>query len=64
LETLELLAIVHDGELQRMRVAGMCAVRPIKEVRVYSPTLERRLKFCREMSEKQRIEVKPVDSPN
>jgi ornithine cyclodeaminase/alanine dehydrogenase-like protein (mu-crystallin family) len=96
METLELLAIVHDGELQRMRVAGMCAmaakylakkdarvlglygagfqagsmiramcaVRPIKEVRVYSPTLERRLRFCNEMSERQGIEVKPVDSPN
>ncbi|MBI4522840.1 MAG: ornithine cyclodeaminase family protein [Deltaproteobacteria bacterium] len=96
METLELLAIVHDGELQRMRVAGMCAVaakylakenarilglygagfqagsmiramcavRPIKEVRVYSPTPERRIKFCQEMSEKQGIEVKSVDTPN
>ncbi len=96
METLELLAVVQDGELQRMRVAGicavaakylarkdaevlglygagfqagsmiraMCAVRPIKEVRVYSPTLDRRLRFCKEMSEKQGIEVKPMDKPD
>lgn len=95
MESLELLAIVHDGELQRMRVAGicavagkylarqdarvlglfgagfqagsmvraMCAIRPIEEVRVYSPTSERRLKFCKEMSERQKIEVRPVDTP-
>jgi alanine dehydrogenase len=95
MKTLELLAIVHDGELQRMRVAGACAVaakymaneesrvlglygagfqatsmiealravRPIKEVRVYSPTRGRQIKFCKEMSEKHGIEVIPVDTP-
>lgn len=96
MDTLELLAIVHDGQLQRMRVAGicavaakhlaredaqilglygtgfqagsmitaMCAVRPIKEVRAYSPTLDRRQRFCEEMSRRQGIEVKSVDRPD
>jgi len=95
IETLELIAIVQDGELQRKRVAGtcaigakyladenarvlglygagfqagsmveaMCAVRDIEQVRVFSPTKERRLRFCREMSEKFAIEVLPVDRP-
>jgi ornithine cyclodeaminase/alanine dehydrogenase-like protein (mu-crystallin family) len=96
MDTLELLAIVHDGQLQRMRVAGicavaakylarkdahvlglygagfqagsmisaMCAIRPIKEVRVYSPTPDRRQRFCEEMSGRQGIEVKSVDRPD
>jgi alanine dehydrogenase len=95
METLELLAIVQDGELQRMRVAGtcalaakylaredvhvlglygagfqaasmiqaLCAVRPIQQVKVYSPTENRRIEFCNEMSKKQGIEVKPAESP-
>ncbi len=96
MDTLELLAIVHDGQLQRMRVAGICAVaakylaakgaqvlglygagfqatsmiramcsiRPIKKVRVYSPTVERRRSFCEKMSVEQGIEVKPMDKPD
>jgi ornithine cyclodeaminase/alanine dehydrogenase-like protein (mu-crystallin family) len=95
MDTLELLAIVHDGELQRMRVAAtcavaaerlarddasvmglygagfqaasmiqaMCAVRPIRQVKVYSPTTDRRIEFCKRMSDLQAIEVMPVDTP-
>ena len=96
MKTLELLAIVQDGELQRMRVAATCAVaakymarhdsrilglygagfqaasmiralravRPIEEVRVYSPTRTRQVDFCRTMSDQHAIDVKPVDSPD
>jgi len=95
METLELLAIVQDGELQRKRVAGtcaigakyladerasllglygagfqagsmieaMCAVRDIQQVRVFSPTKERRVRFCKDMSEKFDLEVVPLDQP-
>jgi len=95
METLELLAIVQDGELQRKRVAGtcaigakyladenakilglygagfqaasmvdaMCAVRDIQQVRVFSPTKARRLRFCKEMSEKFDLEVLSLDQP-
>ena len=96
MKTLELLAIIQDGELQRMRVAAtcaiaakymandhsrvlglfgagfqaasmiqaLCAVRPIKEMRVYSPTRTRQVDFCKAMSHKHEINVTPVDSPD
>lgn len=95
MDTLELQAIVQDGQLQRMRVAGICAVaakylaredarvlglygagfqaesmiaamkavRPIERVRVFSPTLDRRLSFCQRMRKQHGIEVLPLDNP-
>ena len=93
-DTGELLAIIHDSYVQRMRVGAanglaakylarkeaksigligsgwqagaqlmaMCAVRPIRSVKVYSPNTERRSNFAREMAETLGIEVKPVSS--
>jgi ornithine cyclodeaminase/alanine dehydrogenase-like protein (mu-crystallin family) len=89
-----LLAVIHDHELQRIRVgaetgvamrhlacsdaatvgilgagfqaetqlAAACAVRPIKSVEVYSPTVERRTTFAGRMEELLSLPVKPVTS--
>lgn len=91
----ELLAIMPDGIVQRMRVGGtnglaakylsrenssavgilgsgwqagaqlmaLCAVRPIRMIKVYSPNPENRRKFAAEMENQLGVEVKPVDSP-
>jgi ornithine cyclodeaminase/alanine dehydrogenase-like protein (mu-crystallin family) len=87
-----LLAVIHDHELQRIRVgaetgvamrhlartdagtvgilgagfqaetqlAAACAVRPIKSVEVYSPTVERRTTFAERMEKLFSLPVKPV----
>lgn len=90
----ELLAIMNDGVLQRMRVGGangvatkylarqsaetvgligsgwqagsqvmaVCEARPIKRIRVYSPTRVNREAFARETSERVGVEIAPVNS--
>jgi ornithine cyclodeaminase/alanine dehydrogenase-like protein (mu-crystallin family) len=95
IHTAELLTIMQDDYLQRMRVgatsglaaqclarsdaqtAGMfgvgwqagaqvmalCAVRKIKSIKVFSPTVENRLKFAKEWSEKLGVEVRTADQP-
>ena len=44
-------------------IQAMCAIRPIDQVKVYSPTPDRRKQFCKTMSDRQGIEVIPVESP-
>ena len=93
-DTGELLAIIHDSYVQRMRVGAanglaakylarkdansigligsgwqagaqlmaMCAVRPIRIVKVYSPNGEHRSLFAQEMTEILGIEVQAVAS--
>jgi len=90
----ELLAIMNDGVLQRMRVGGangvatkylarqsaetagligagwqagsqvmaVCEARPIKKIKVFSPTRANREKFARETSERVGVEIIPVAS--
>jgi ornithine cyclodeaminase/alanine dehydrogenase-like protein (mu-crystallin family) len=90
----ELLAVIHDGFLQKTRVGGLagvaakylarkdaavlavigsgwqasaqveahCLARPIREVRVYSPTRRHREAFAAEMARKVRVKVVSVDS--
>jgi alanine dehydrogenase len=90
----ELLAVVPDGIIQRLRVGATnglgikymarkdarrvgligsgfqagtqvlaaCAVRPVEEIRVYSPTAANRESFAREWSVKLGIPVVPVPS--
>ncbi|HZD39325.1 MAG TPA: hypothetical protein VE131_01300, partial [Terriglobales bacterium] len=90
----ELLAILNDGVLQRMRVGGangvatkylarqsartagligagwqagsqvmaVCEARPIRQIKVFSPTRANREKFAREMSDKVGVEIVPVES--
>ncbi|HLC25155.1 MAG TPA: ornithine cyclodeaminase family protein [bacterium] len=95
LETCELLAVMPDGYLQKMRVGatsalaakilsrpdsriagllgtgwqagaqveGLLKVRPITEIKVYSPTRDHLLEFCRRWSERLRIPLHPMDGP-
>lgn len=90
----ELLAVIHDGFLQKTRVGGLagvaakylarkdaevlagigtgwqasaqveahCLARPIREVRVYSPSRQHRKTFAAEMTRKVRARVISVDS--
>jgi alanine dehydrogenase len=91
----EPLAIINEGHLQHMRVAGSggigvkylardnaesigmygsggmardflraaVCVRPIRKVKVYSPTREHREAYAREMSQELEIEIEPLDNP-
>jgi ornithine cyclodeaminase/alanine dehydrogenase-like protein (mu-crystallin family) len=93
-DTGELLAIIHDSYVQRMRVGAanglaakylarkdaasvgligsgwqagaqlmaICAVRPVRSVKVYSPNAEHRSSFAREMTEALGVDVQPVTS--
>lgn len=94
-ETLELLAIITDGHLQRLRVAATTAVgarhlarpdartlalfgagwqaeaaawtlatvRPLEQIRVYSPTPERRAALARRLDDVLAARVTPASSP-
>jgi alanine dehydrogenase len=94
MSTGELLAIIQDGFLQKMRVGGLagvaskhlaradadvlavigsgwqataqveahCLARPIREVRVYSPSAERREAFAASMSARVSAKVRAVAS--
>ncbi|MFC2060183.1 ornithine cyclodeaminase family protein [Chloroflexota bacterium] len=59
----EILAIIGSGGMARSHSAAFCAIRPIKQIRVFSPTLTHREVFAREMSAKLNIEVAAMGSP-
>ena len=52
-----------SGKLARTDLEAFVAVRPIRRVKVYSPTKAHREAFASEMSAKLEIEVTPVDDP-
>ena len=54
------MGLLGSGEQARTQVLAACAVRPIKTVKVYSPTRPNRERFAREMSAKTGIEVAAV----
>ena len=56
------IGIIGTGWQARTQVEAICAVRPIKRVRAYSRTAERREAFAAEMSEKLGVDVVPVTS--
>lgn len=56
------LGVVGSGRQARTQVEAICAVRPIKSVKVYSPTPANREKFCRDIAEQFKVEATPVDS--
>ncbi len=58
----ETLGVVGSGRQARTQVEAICAVRPIKSIKVYSPTQANREKFCRDMAEQFKVEATPVDS--
>ena len=52
-----------SGNQARTQLEAVCAVRPIKSVKVYSRTPERREAFAQRMSEQLKVEVTPVARP-
>ncbi len=57
------LAVYGSGWQAGPAVSAMCAVRPIREVRVYSPTKENREKFARGLGREVSAEVFAVSTP-
>ncbi|MBI4522766.1 MAG: ornithine cyclodeaminase family protein [Deltaproteobacteria bacterium] len=56
------LGLIGAGWQAGAQILAHLAVRPIEEVRVYSPTQERREKFAQEMTEKTGVTVRAVES--
>jgi hypothetical protein len=55
--------MLGSGGMARSYLDAFCAVRPIKSVKVYSPTKANREKYAKEMAEQHNIEVTAVDTP-
>ncbi len=58
-----ILGVLGSGRQARTQVEAVCRVRPIREIRVYSPTREHREQFCRDVEEHLEIRTRAVDSP-
>jgi ornithine cyclodeaminase/alanine dehydrogenase-like protein (mu-crystallin family) len=58
------LALFGSGWQAGSHLPAMCAVRPIKQVNVFSPTKANRDAFVREMQQKVKAEVRSVESPD
>ncbi len=56
-------AMFGSGKLARTDLEALARVRPVRSVKVYSPTKEHREEFAREMAQQLEIEVTPVDGP-
>ncbi|MBI4200618.1 MAG: ornithine cyclodeaminase family protein [Chloroflexi bacterium] len=56
------LGIFGSAQYAPMQAVGVCAVRPIKKIKVYSPTPEHRRRFAQELERLLRREVVAVDS--
>lgn len=56
------VAMIGTGREARAQLEAMCGVRPIRRVKAFSRTAERREAFAKEMSAKLEIEVVPVES--
>ena len=61
-ESSETLGVFGSAEYAPMQLVGVCAVRPIKRVKVFSPTREHRLRFAQDMERLIDREVVPVES--
>ena len=58
----ERVAVIGSGLEARTNLLGVCAVREVKRVRVFSPNRERREAFAQRMSQELKIEVRACDS--
>jgi ornithine cyclodeaminase/alanine dehydrogenase len=56
------LAVIGSGKQARAQVLAVCAVRAIREVRVFSPAAEHREDFARRMEAELAISVRPTPS--
>jgi ornithine cyclodeaminase/alanine dehydrogenase-like protein (mu-crystallin family) len=57
------VGVFGAGKQARTQVMGVCKVRRIRRVQVYSPNEERRRAFAVEMSDRCNVEVVPVGRP-
>ena len=60
-EDASVLGLVGTGRQARRHVEAMCAIRPIREVRVYSRSADNRRAFCDTMQPHVDAEIKPVE---
>jgi ornithine cyclodeaminase/alanine dehydrogenase len=58
----EQVGVIGSGLEARTNLEAICAVAPVRRVKVFSPRAERRELFAAEMSEKLDIEIVPVAS--
>jgi alanine dehydrogenase len=56
----KIMALLGAGWLAPTQVIGHCAVRPIKEIRVYSPTEANKMKLCRDLADRVQAQLVPV----
>ena len=57
------VGIFGSGKLARTSLEALALVRPLRRVKVYSPTPAHRLAYAREMTSRLEIDVTAVDSP-
>jgi alanine dehydrogenase len=58
------VAVIGSGLEARTNLLGVCAVREIERVAVFSPNRERRVAFAQRMSKELKIEVVACDTPD
>ena len=56
------LGVIGTGKQSRTQAIAVCAVRPIKRVKVFARTAEHREAYARELEQELSIEVRPVPS--
>jgi alanine dehydrogenase len=56
------LGVIGSGRQARTQVDAIAAVRPIKEVRAFSRSSEKRSKFCQDIKARLGIDAKPVET--
>src|SRR5205085_12579074 len=62
-ESADVLGVYGSGWQAESQVMAICAVRQLREVRVYSRTAEKRAAFARRLQSLVRCEVVPVERP-
>ncbi len=62
-EDSQVLALFGSGAQARTQLDAVCAVRPIRQVRVYSPNHDHVLRFLRETQSQPGVELRPAGSP-
>jgi ornithine cyclodeaminase/alanine dehydrogenase len=60
----EVVGLIGSGLEARTNLEAICAVSPVRSVKVFSPRPERREQFAAEMSEKLDVEIVAVGSPD
>jgi len=57
------LGVLGSGRQARTQVDAVCAVRPIREIRVWSPRAASREAFCEDVKKINKINAMPIDAP-